>query len=262
MDRVLQELQGRGCTVVEVNGEHAWFALPPDWNPALADDLASTCGAFLPRGVRPVLEGQFEALYARAPGSAILLAADDTVTLTGSSFRAGRLERFGEAFLHRAAPLALRGDARGLRQVFLDTVHQLRAGLIPVDDLCVLVTLHKSPPQYRRAGSREEPYEVLLQAGVRSWRVGQRIRYFRARGGEPRLHQEQDELTPDEVDTEYYVQRLVGTYGGQFAQAYRREDFQRIFRVPPGRGPFADNDDPLLATIRPIRRYETPACPV
>jgi len=88
----------------------------------------------------------------------------------------------------------LRGDVVGLRTLFLETVHLLRASQVPLEDLSVLVTLHKSPPQYRRGGTHEEPYEVLLAAGIRSWRVGQRIRYFRARGGEPRLLQEGDGL--------------------------------------------------------------------
>ena len=47
------------------------------------------------------------------------------MTLIGSVFRPGRLERFGEAFMHRAAPYALTGDVLGLRRVFLEAVHQL-----------------------------------------------------------------------------------------------------------------------------------------
>jgi hypothetical protein len=262
IDRVLEDLRVLGCLIVEVAGEQVLFGTPPTWTTALADEVARSSTRYLPSGVRLVFDGQYEALYARAPGSVILLSGDDSVTLVGATFRGGRLERFGEAFFHRAAPLALRGDAIGLRQAFLDTIYQLRTGQIALDDLCVLVTLHKSLPQYRRAGAREEPYEVLLQAGVRSWRIGQRIRYFRARGGEPRLHQEGDGLTADDVDTEYYVQRLASTYAGQFAQGYRREDFQRIFRVSAGRGPYSDEEVAELANVRPIRRHETPACPV
>jgi DNA polymerase, archaea type len=182
-----------------------------------------------------------------------MLGAEGRVTLIGSGFRPGRLERFGEAFMLRAAPRALYGDAVGLRRIFLETVHLLRTGQLALEDLCAQVTLHKSPPQYRRSGTREEPYEVLLDAGVRSWRVGQRIRYFRARGGEPRLLQEGDEIAAAEADTEYYVQRLSAVYCQQFAQAFRRYDFLRIFRLPAGAGPFDETAiEADLVDIRPI----------
>jgi hypothetical protein len=94
---------------------------------------------------------------------------------------------------------------------------------------------------------------VLLAAGVRSWRVGQRIRYFRTHGGEPRLLQEGDPTTAAEADAEYYVQRLYNRYCQQFAQAFKREDFVKIFRVPAGSGPFDwSNLEAEVGAIRPI----------
>ena len=156
--------------------------------------------------------------------------------------------------MQRAAPLALLGDAVGLRQIFLETVHLLRTAQVPLEDLCVQVTLHKSPPQYRRGGTREEPYEVLLGAGRAvvagrpadsllsraRWRAaaaaGRRRRSARRRG--------------------HRVLRAaaVTVYCQQFAQAFRREDFVEDF--PPARrarGPF---DEPEMArssaVVQPI----------
>jgi len=253
LDRVLAELRANGCVVVEVDGEQILFATPPGWSDALERETAAAAGAYLPDGVRLTYAGHYEVLYARGPRSAITLGTDGAVTLVGNTFRPGRLERFGEAFMHRAAPLALRGDAPGLRRVYLETVHHVRTAQVALEDLCVQVTLHKSVPQYRRAGTTEEPYEVLLGAGVRSWRIGQRIRYFRARGGELRLLQEGDRISPAEADTEYYVQRLASMYCQQFAQAYRRADFLRIFRVPSGNGPYDETEIEVeLRNIRPI----------
>ncbi len=125
-----------------------------------------------------------------------------------------------------------------------------------LEDLTVQVTLHKSMTQYRRSEMNEEPYEILLAAGVRSWRIGQRIRYFRARGGEPRLLQEGETISAAEADIEYYVQRLTSMYCQQFAQAFRRQDFLRIFRVPSGGGPFGE--DELEADLRSIRPIAEP----
>jgi hypothetical protein len=253
VDRVLAELHSRGCAIVEVDGEQVLFATPDDWNAAAEHDVAEAAAAYLPEGVRLTYADHYQALYARGPRSAITLGTDGAVTLLGNTFRPGRLERFGESFMHRAAPCALLGDAPGLRQVFVETVHLLRTAQLGLEDLSVQVTLHKSMAQYRRSGTNEEPYEILLAAGVRSWRIGQRIRYFRARGGEPRLLQEGEVISAAEADTEYYVQRLSSMYCQQFAHAYRREDFLRIFRVPSGNGPYdATEIEAELSNIRPI----------
>jgi DNA polymerase, archaea type len=254
MERVVEDLRQRQCSIIEVDGEHVLLALPVGWDASIEHAASEAAAAYLPAGVELEFGPRYEALYARGPGTSITLGADGSITLVGAAFRAGRLERFGDAFIHGAAECVLRGDAAGLRRVFLGTVHQLRSGQVSLDDLCVQVTLHKSPAQYRRGGTHEEPYEVLLAAGIRSWRVGQRIRYFRARGGEPRLRQEADGQTSADADTEYYVQRLCALYCQQFAQAFAREDFARIFRLPPGVGPY-DED---LAPLRDIRTVVTP----
>jgi hypothetical protein len=251
LDSLLDDLRARGCTVLGVDGEEVTLGLPQEWGEAAERDLSERSLAYLPDGVQVVFDSHYQATYVRGARTAITLGRDGGVTLIGSAFRAGRLERFGETFMRRAAPCALAGEARGLRRVFLETVHQLRTGQVPLEDLCVQVTLHKSVPHYRRGGTHEEPYEVLLAAGIRSWRVGQRIRYFRGRGGEPRLLQEGDAVDASEADTEYYVQRLCGLYCQQFAQAFRREDFARIFRLPSGPGPF-DEPEADLAAIHPI----------
>jgi hypothetical protein len=135
--------------------------------------------------------------------------------------------------------------------VFLSTVHRLRSAQIGLDELCVQVVLQKSPRQYRQGGMREEPYEVMLAAGVRSWRVGQRIRYFRAHANELQLLREGEAITSAASDAEYYVQRLAKVYAQQFAQAFNRPDFLRIFRIPEGTGPF-DEPEADLANIKPI----------
>jgi hypothetical protein len=256
LDRVLAELRRHGCTIVEVDGEQVLFATPANWSDATENTIAAAAAAYLPDGVHLTYAGHYQALYARGPRSAITLGMDGRVTLLGNSFRPGRLERFGENFMHRAAPYALLGDALALRQVFLETVHLLRTTQVALEDLTVQVTLHKSMAQYRRSEMNEEPYEILLAAGVRSWRIGQRIRYFRARGGEPRLLQEGDKISAAEADTEYYVQRLTSMYCQQFAQAFRRQDFLRIFRVPSGGGPFGE--DELEADLRSIRPIAEP----
>jgi hypothetical protein len=252
LDVLIDGLRERGATLIELDGDQLVFTLAPAWDSRSEDLLREAARAYLPAGVDLEFRARYAALYARAPGTSITLGEDGAVTLVGPAFRPGRLERFGDTFMHRAAACLLRSDVPGLRAVFLETVSLLRSGRIALDDLCVQVTLHKSFAQYRRGGTHEEPYEVLLGAGVRSWRVGQRMRYFRARGGETRLLVEGSELAAVDADTEYYVQRLSGLYCQQFAQAFRREDFARVFRVPSGAGPFEIPDASELQEVTAI----------
>ena len=53
----------------------------------------------------------------------------------------------------------------------------------------------------------------------------------------------------NEADLDYYVQRLCGFYCQQFAHAFTREDFARIFQLPDGPDASVDDD---LADVRPI----------
>jgi DNA polymerase, archaea type len=251
VQRVVDDVRSRGGTLIEIEGEQVVFGVPPDWSGQTQRVLARTASTYLPAGVQLDFAAHYAGLYTRAPGTSIVLGTDGAVTLIGPAFRAGRLERFGETFMHRAAPWLLSGDVVGLRQVFLETVNLLRTGGVRLEDLCVQVTLHKSPAQYRRGGTHEEPYEVLLAAGVRSWRVGQRIRYFRAHGGEPRLLLEGGDASTLQADTEYYVQRLCSLYCQQFAQAFTRQDFSRVFRLPSGSGPW-EVDPTELADVKTI----------
>ncbi|MBV9356390.1 MAG: hypothetical protein JO023_12785, partial [Chloroflexi bacterium] len=147
----------------------------------------------------------------------------------GAAFRIGKREQYGEHFLRAAAPLVVLGNPSQVRQLFLDTVAELRSEQTPIEDLCVQETLHKAMADYRRAGYREEPYEVLLAAGIKTWRPGVRVRYYRDRTGGLRLLQEGEPAAPD---WEHYVQRLRTVYCQHYAAAYRPDDFARLFRVP------------------------------
>jgi DNA polymerase elongation subunit (family B) len=250
LDHLLDDLRAQRATLVEIDTDRVLFAAPATWSDAVEQRVADRARAFLPDGVQLAYTARYRSVYVRGPRSRATLGDDGTLTLVGSSFRAGRLERFAERFLHRAAAEVLAGDAVALRHVFLDTVAALRTFEVPLDDLCVQVTLHRSPAEYRRANLREEPYEVLIAAGIRSWRVGQRVRYFRDRAGAARLLRE-DDGPANEAGIEHYVQRLRTLYCGLFAQAFERDDFERIFSLPTNSGPF---DDPAAdAELRLVR---------
>ncbi len=253
MDGVLAALRGLGALLIEVDGEKALLGLPEHWDDSDEQRLLDAGQALLPEGVRLCRTGRYRAVYARAERSRVLLGHDGSVALIGDGPHLSPGEAFGEQFIRGAAPFVLEDDALGLRRFFLATVARLRAHEVPIEDLCTQATLRKAPTEYRDAPYREEPYEVLLAAGLKSWRSGQRIRYFRDRGGQPRLLQEGDGTLATEVDAEHYVRRLHAAYCLYYAQAYDAEDFRTVFRLPPPSGLFDEVSAETLAAIHPIR---------
>lgn len=260
LSHLLVELHDEQADVVEIDGDDVLFTTPDHWSASIEQRLAERAAAYLPDGVRLVYPERYTAIYLRGSGSRVSISEDGVLTLAGNGFRPGRLERYAERFLRTAAPLVLAGDAVSLRRVFVDTVAQLRSHQVPLDELCAQVTLHKSPAEYRRGGNHEEPYELLLAAGTRSWRVGQRVRFFRDHSGALRLLRDGESLPPTEADAEHYVQRLRSVHCHQFAAAFRKDDFERIFRLArlDARGDDPEAD-PALALIRPrLERAPSP----
>jgi DNA polymerase I len=190
-------------------------------------------------------------MYSYAEKNYILQGYDGKVRLVGGSFRSSKSERYGEQFLREAAPLLLAGDFEALRNLYLDTVAGLRARAVPIDDLCVSVILSKTPQVYARSGRREEQYEVLLAAGRESWRPGQRVRYYQARGKRKKLVED----FADDYDAEYYVRRLRQTYCQRLAKALTVEDFELLF------GENLSLFETNLADIRPITNRERTPTP-
>lgn len=256
VDAFVGRLRAAGATALEVDGERVVFGMPEGWDEREERALLATASAGLPPAVRPRQEGRYRAIYAPAARSCAVLLHDGTVTLIGDTFRRGGQERYGEQFIRAAAPLVLEGRSLALRRLFTDTVARLRAHQVSPEDLCTRVTLHRSSAEYGRATRPEEPYEVLLRAGVKQWRAGHRVRYFRDRTGAMRLLVDGDGTLAAEVDAEYYVRRLRAAYCQPFAQAFRPEDVLLLFRVPDARMEdlFETYDDERMAAIRPISR--------
>ena len=87
---------------------------------------------------------------------------------------------------------------------------------------------------------------MLLGAGRESWRVGDRVRYYQARGRRKKLVEE----FADDYDVEHYVRRLKETYCGRLARAVTTEDFELLF------GENLSLFETNLADIRPISTRE------
>jgi len=112
--------------------------------------------------------------------------------------------------------------------------------MVPALDVTTRTRLSKPREAYlkTRAAHREAPYEALLAAGRERWAPGERVRYYRAKGGTYVLlpDEDDDDGSPAEearrdYDVEHYLRVLVGTYASRLRKAFAPEDFERIFRL-------------------------------
>jgi len=157
----------------------------------------------------------------------------------------------------------------GAREAFLETVEALRSRRLPASDVATLVRLSKTPQAYLavRFSHAEPQYEALLSAGRTTWTPGERVRFYRARGGKAVwLPDEADEFEVDEAqgagsgqsvpgqsqasqrdyDVEYYLQLLL-SYAERLRKAFAPEDYAQIFRLDGQVGLF----DRPIETIQP-----------
>jgi DNA polymerase elongation subunit (family B) len=241
---MLAELERRGPRLIEADTDGVLFATPEDWSEADERRLIDEVSAALPAGIEAEHDGRFAAMYSYSEKNYILQAYDGRLKIVGVALRSSKLEPYGERFIAQAAPHVLAGDAPALRALYQQTVADLRARRVPVEDLCTRVITSKNTAQYRASKRREEQYEVLLAAGREDWRSNERVTYYQARDRRKKLL----EQYADDYDAEYYVKRLQKTYCQRFAKAFTADDFTQIFRE----GEELDLFGRDLAEIRPI----------
>jgi DNA polymerase elongation subunit (family B) len=259
LELMCRELEARGVTLLEADTDGVYFAVPETWNEADERRVVGEVAALLPERVQLEFEGRYAAMLSHEPKNYALRRYDGSLILRGVAFRSSRAEPFGEAFLRRALSRLLAGDVAGVREVFVETVSDLRRREVSTHDVSARVRLTKSPGQYQesRESRRELPYEALLGFGRTSWRVGEKIRVYRAKNGVGRLAPENDDAPdPRDYDIEYYVRLLGETYAARMARALTADQFAAVFADPEQPSLFA----PVLEAIRPLLTRRPTSC--
>ena len=90
-------------------------------------------------------------------------------------------------------------------------------------------------------------------AGRTHWRVGDRVRVYRAQGGGGRVVPSSDEgvgepADPRDYDVDHYARVLRDTYAARLARALAPSDFAAVFADPDQLSLFA----PPTAAMRPV----------
>ncbi|HEY7357511.1 MAG TPA: DNA polymerase domain-containing protein [Ktedonobacterales bacterium] len=185
LTQVLDALRRRGMALIEADTDGVYFAVPSDWSEEQERALVSAIGAELPAGIRLEYEGRYRAMLSHEVKNYALLTYSGRLVVHGVALRSSRAEPFGGTFLRQALIAAMTGDIPGVRQAYLDMVAALQSRALSAADVAARVRLSKTPEAYlaARAGHPEAPYEALLAAGRTRWFPGERVRFYRVRGG-------------------------------------------------------------------------------
>jgi DNA polymerase elongation subunit (family B) len=251
-----RELAARGVTLLEADTDGVYFAVPDAWAEADERRVVTEVAALLPPLVQLELEGRYAAMLSHEPKNYALLHYDGTLVLRGVAFRSSRAEPFGEAFLRRALRSLLGGDVAGVRDAYLDALYALRARLLTAREVSSRVRLTKAPAQYAatRETRRELAYEALLAAGRTTWRVGDRVRVYRAVGGAGGLAADDEEgadADRRDYDVEHYARVLRDNFAVRLARALTPDDFEAVFADPDQLSLFAP-PPAAMGAMRPV----------
>jgi len=285
LSQVLDALRERGMALIEADTDGVYFAVPVDWREEQERALVAEIGALLPEGIRLEYEGRYRAMFSHEVKNYALLTYDDRLIVHGVALRSSRAEPFGERFLRHALYCTMTNDIPGLRQSYLDMVAALRKRELPPSALATRVRLSKTSEAYMAARSAhpEPQYEALLAAGRKRWYPGERVRFYRARGGsyvwlpdeseEPSVNtgweadgpsvgetgepggtppvsaqKHEGSKRQNDYDVEHYLQVLVTSYAARLRKAFAPADFEQLFRLDGQPGLF----DRPVESIQPL----------
>ncbi len=221
---MLRLFEAHGVQLIEADTDGVYFSVPEHWD--IEDELALVrkVSAELPAGITIEHDGRWRTMYSYMEKNYALLSYDGSLLIKGSSFRSSRNEPYGERFFRAVLPLLMEGRMAEVRALYVDTIARLRAHEVPVDEVSINTQLTKSPEAYQQSKRKEEPYEVMLQAG-RRWEAGERIAYYQGTRGRKMLLQE----GADDYDAEAYAAKLSATFGQRMTKAVSPEGFAALF---------------------------------
>jgi DNA polymerase, archaea type len=288
LGQVVDALRERGMALLEADTDGVYFAAPLGWTEEQERAIVAAVGALLPDGIRLEYEGRYQAMFVHEVKNYALLTYGGELIVRGGALRSSRSEPFGERFLREALHCTLVGDVAGLQRTFLETTDALRERRLTALDVATQARLSKTPEEYQasRTRLREASYEALLAAGRITWRVGERIRFYKAADGTAALLPDtSDELASDtgqeatytesspatgkprenlddrrDYDINHYLHVLLTSYVGRLRKAFAPADFDQLFRHDTQLGLF---DQPIEAIqLRWIRCQEQGERPI
>ena len=241
---LIEEIQARGGTVIEVDTDGVLF-VPPDRVRGEQAEVDFTVGLTeaMPEGIRVGFDGRFQKMLSYKKKNYALLTHDDTLKFKGSSLISRSNEAFGRRFVRQAIRRLLERDVEGLHDLYVDTREKIvQHDWEGADSFARTESLKDTINQYERDvedGNRPRAaaYELAKEKARTTGqpvRKGDRISYYIT--GEDanvtafrhcRRAGAWDPNDPDE-NTAYYLKRL-DEFAKKFEPFFSEHDFRLVF---------------------------------
>ena len=241
---LIEEIQARGGTVIEVDTDGVLF-VPPDRVRGEQAEVDFTVGLTeaMPEGIRVGFDGRFKKMLSYKKKNYALLTYDDELKFKGSSLISRSNEPFGRDFVRKAIRRLLDHDVAGLHELYVDTRDKIvNSDWERVERFTRTETLKDTLEQYEadvaegqrpRAATYELAKEKQNHTG-KPMKKGDRITYYIT--GEDanvtafRHCRRAEAWTPDAPDenTAYYLKRL-DEFAKKFEPFFSEHDFRLVF---------------------------------
>jgi len=131
---IVDELERKGSTVVEIDTDGVYFQPPPEIEDEAKElEYVEAIGAALPEGIRLAHDGRYRAMISLKMKNYVLAGYDGKKTFKGSSLRSRADERFGLDFISNAAEHLLRGRKEEAADLYRHMARKIESGELPVD---------------------------------------------------------------------------------------------------------------------------------
>ncbi len=236
LENVTGQLKKAGMTLLEADTDGVLFALPKTWNETQARALVSKISDSLPDGIKLEFDNLYKTMLSHEIKNYALLTFDGNMILRGAGFRSSRFEPFGTKFLEHSVRCILENDVIGARDAYLKVIENLQTRVYVAADVATRTKLSKSADNYAASRSKlkEAAYEAMLETG-KTWRKGERVRFYRASNGKFKLLPIDEETSnplelAKDYDVPYYVALFERTYVKRLEKAFTPEVFPQVFR--------------------------------
>ncbi len=174
---MLEWLQARGATVVEVDTDGVYFIPPPN-----GAELQKGLEAALPCGIDVEFDAKYPAMFSYKAKNYALLTGEGELVIRGGALRSRGLEKFQRLFMEETIKLLLEGKGAGVEALRAEFEENIRGRRWPIELLMKTDTLQDSLGQYARkieasARNRAAAYELALKSG-RDFQPGDQVSYY------------------------------------------------------------------------------------
>jgi DNA polymerase elongation subunit (family B) len=234
---VLAALEARGCQIIEVDTDGAYFVPPPHVQTEAEEvELVEAVGRVLPGRIHLAHDGRYAGMVSLKPKTYFLLTYDGRLIAKGSSLRSRRDELYLRRFVQEAAITLIQEPLEEVSRRYLALAQRIQRGELPLDEFVRRESI--TAKTYSSPGLRR------LAAAASGAPVGQKVEVYQREDGSLALAAE---YRGDE-DRDYLLRRLHDMARRFEGLAASRDEFKRLFpKLTAPREPTTDR--PVQLTL-------------